>query len=200
LFYWVFYLSQSLSTTNPELSQNRRLTFMLETLQELKHTKKKKQQQVTDVELVLRLRKVIARLKLKKGKSGESSLNMSLRDILDVQTKGRWWLTGASWVGREAPKDGEERTTGGTPAIELGGGEASHDKEKDDLLKLANRQRMSTQTRKVCLLLPKQILYSFFSVSFPPFLLSPTSHFQFCPWWLSHPLFFFYGCGNQTPL
>src|SRR5688500_13908702 len=35
----------------------------------------------------------------KKGKSSETPLRISWNDLLNVSSKGRWWLVGSSWSG-----------------------------------------------------------------------------------------------------
>jgi nucleolar MIF4G domain-containing protein 1 len=69
-----------------------------------KHKRRKHDQKYVDV--VVQLRKVLGHIKAsltksntRSGASSDSSLRITLRDILDAPVKGRWWKVGASWSG-----------------------------------------------------------------------------------------------------
>ena len=59
-------------------------------------------------------------------------------ELRDADTKGRWWLTGAAWVGRQA---GAADAPAAASSSADGAGEGA-------LLKLAGAQRMNTEVRR----------------------------------------------------
>ncbi|ORY81313.1 armadillo-type protein, partial [Protomyces lactucae-debilis] len=78
-----------------------RTQFMIDTLINLKNNKVP-QDGATIKDLRTRLRKFIGNLDSKTGSAPEA-LRVSLDDIRHVDTRGKWWLVGASWAG-ETPK------------------------------------------------------------------------------------------------
>ena len=93
-----------------------------------------------------KLRKSLGQIKasLASSKSGsvrssDSSLRIKLQDILEVETKGRWWKVGASWVGNQHSKStisGNDKVAADTDAVD------------ERLLKLAAKYRMNTDVRR----------------------------------------------------
>ena len=73
--------------------------------------------------------------------SGPSMIRVGLQDIRDTDKKGRWWLTGAAWVGNIGHHD--ERTTSAA-----GKGDSQSTAHEDKLMKLARAQRMNTDIRR----------------------------------------------------
>jgi nucleolar MIF4G domain-containing protein 1 len=146
---------QSLSST----MNTSRAQYMVDTLMELKKTKRRKQDQPL-AEQTLKLRKVLGHIKsfsTSKGRtnitSSDSSLRITLQDILDVDTKGRWWKVGASWAGGTNPS---QLLHGGSDAI-LKANKVVDSKMKilegaskknDLLLQLAAKYRMNTDARR----------------------------------------------------
>jgi len=78
-----------------------RCKYMIESISDLKNNKRKRSgADGTSTELLFaKLKKFISNL----GRSGMRSepLGVGLQDIRDVPTKGRWWVVGAAWAGRE---------------------------------------------------------------------------------------------------
>ncbi|EFA76048.1 hypothetical protein PPL_10627 [Heterostelium album PN500] len=80
-----------------------KLSFMMETITNLKNNKVKNTKLI---ETVATLKKAIRSL-LKSTETSMSSntLRISLKDLSSIDSAGRWWLVGSSWAGR-VDKDG----------------------------------------------------------------------------------------------
>ena len=83
-------------------------------------------------------------LSAKKSSKGENSLRVSLEELIDADSKGKWWIVGSAWEGRQA---------GAAPSLPKESGvSTSTDHLNDATLKkieqLAVKQRMNTQLRK----------------------------------------------------
>jgi nucleolar MIF4G domain-containing protein 1 len=127
---------------------------MVSAIMNLKNSKKKREDTVL-AEKISKFRKILGRVKASAAKSGiskstsEASLRISLDDIMQADTKGRWWKVGASWVGNqyrfsENSKQENERPdsdvlTPSTSIIEDG---------DEELLKLASKFRMNTDRKR----------------------------------------------------
>lgn len=141
------HLEKSSSVSNNKTASSRS-EYMVSALQDLKNNKRRKQDQAL-VDKTTKLRKSLGHIKsnLATSKNGpvrasDSSLRISLQDILDVDTKGRWWKVGASWVGKQHSNDnktnkGEDSTRG-----------TDDDPVDEKLLKLAAKYRMNTDVRR----------------------------------------------------
>eukprot|EP00970_Alexandrium_tamarense_P000630 scaffold69_cov198-Alexandrium_tamarense.AAC.70 len=146
-----------------------RVQYMVSTITELKNNKPRKQ------DVVIRdktngFKKCIGRLKsshisssssLTGSKSNSSCLRITLRDVLDAETKGRWWMVGASWAGNQhrhqlwdedynaANKDAEGDGVGRFSKMSGSrSSPATKESEEDKLLALASSQRMNTDSRR----------------------------------------------------
>lgn len=120
-----------------------RYKFMLETLANIKNNKIKQQQaNAGDKEMVLKMKKFLSGLAKKRSVHSTEALRVSLDDIHNIDTKGKWWLIGSSWkdnlVGTESKYASKE---------------VAEDLKKDAsmqqvLLKLARKQGMNTDIRR----------------------------------------------------
>jgi nucleolar MIF4G domain-containing protein 1 len=99
---------------------NVRATFMLANLSDLKNNRKKIETSDLD-----RLKKLVMSIS-KNNLLFNEPLQVSLDDILSIETRGRWWVVGASYKQAEVPKMDE----------------------KTDLHQLAVKQKMNTDVRK----------------------------------------------------
>jgi nucleolar MIF4G domain-containing protein 1 len=135
-----------------------RVEYMVSAMMDLKNNIRRKQD-VTYSEKTAKLRKLLGRIKSSAAasasgvRSSDSTLRITLSDILNAETKGRWWKIGASWVGNQfrhqatddhddgVDDDKEERTETVVRVKSLA--------EADEkLLKLASEYRMNTDTRR----------------------------------------------------
>ncbi|KAF7720685.1 suppressor of glycerol defect [Apophysomyces ossiformis] len=119
--------------------------FMLETLADVKNNKIKSGSALNkqgDKELVLKMKKYLNGLGKKRAVRSTEALRVSLDDIHQIETKGKWWLVGASWkdnlVGTES---------------KYASSKVPEDLKKDQsmqeaLLKLARKQGMNTDIRR----------------------------------------------------
>ena len=132
-------------------ADSSRINFMLDTVMSLKNNKTGKQQAVIR-DKTNQLKKVVGRIKtaapaLLKGKKSGSCLRVSLQDILDAETKGRWWMVGASWTGKQhnSQQDESHGTDSDGDDQDVDGDERE---EEDKLIALASSQRMNTDNRR----------------------------------------------------
>ncbi|CUS08143.1 unnamed protein product [Tuber aestivum] len=126
-----------------------RTRFMIETLTNLKNNRSKSAaaNSVVVAEATIRMKKLLGALNNRQIRASEP-LRVSLADIRNTDTKGKWWLVGASWVGNQ-----ESTSTASGPP-----GKAPKKCKKDpedldfysntDLLQLAREQRMNTDIRQ----------------------------------------------------
>jgi nucleolar MIF4G domain-containing protein 1 len=106
--------------TTSELSP--RAKFMVESITDLKNNKKRSG---GDAELQSsRLSKFLVGFYKSRGSryAESNALTVSLSDIRNVKTNGRWWVVGAAWTGREATatKDVDDKDSLDTLAREHG--------------------------------------------------------------------------------
>ncbi|KAL1865247.1 hypothetical protein VTK73DRAFT_5430 [Phialemonium thermophilum] len=137
-----------------------RTKFMIETINDLKNNKVKAgaSSSVVLSEHMGRMKKTLGSLNLRKLKSTEP-LGMGLRDILDSNRKGKWWLVGASWAGRS---DADQNSPSNIKRHGVAGrveGDSDSDGDSDvpliggedgmpDLAELAREQMMNTDVRR----------------------------------------------------
>jgi nucleolar MIF4G domain-containing protein 1 len=138
---------QTKHQSNSDKSTSSRVEFMISAMGDLKNNKRRKQDSVFS-DRSAKLRKLLGRIKSDASRSSDSScLRIRLRDILDAETKGRWWKVGASWVGNQfkhQSEDGDEDDAEGNKASKSPG----RDEDEEELLKLAAKYRMNTDSRR----------------------------------------------------
>ncbi|XP_019538977.3 nucleolar MIF4G domain-containing protein 1 homolog [Aedes albopictus] len=119
-----------------ELKNDSRVKFMLDTLLAVKNNNMNKIPQY-DPTLVEHFRKILKGM-ITSGKY-VSTLNIGLDDLLNVDERGKWWLVGSAWHGKNDGKDTEagKSSTGGS----AGG-------FSQQLLELARKQRMNTDDKR----------------------------------------------------
>ncbi|ORX58919.1 ARM repeat-containing protein, partial [Hesseltinella vesiculosa] len=123
--------------------------FMLETLTNIKNNKIKSSEvsaRQADKDMVVKMKKFLTGLTKKRATRSAEPLRVSLEDIHEIETKGKWWLVGASWranlVGTESEHAKKKQDT-----------KVASDLKKDQsmqqtLLKLARKQGMNTDVRR----------------------------------------------------
>lgn len=145
-------LVQKKKSENSETASSSRAEYMISAIMDLKNNRRKKQDNVFS-EKAGKFRKLLGQIKSAAAKSGvsrassEASLRISLDDILNAETKGRWWRVGASWVGNQyqfsEESDKEDRKASTVPTTK------TPDNQEDSLLlKLANKLRMNTDRKR----------------------------------------------------
>jgi nucleolar MIF4G domain-containing protein 1 len=128
-----------------------RADFLVQCVMDLKNNKRRKQDEKFN-EKTAKLRKALGSIKSSlvfqsKGSLSDSALRVSLQDILDVETKGRWWKVGASWTGNQNMS--ADRSGAVDSSVSRNAGPSSKIDEHDEtLLKLAAKHRMNTDARR----------------------------------------------------
>jgi nucleolar MIF4G domain-containing protein 1 len=80
--------------------------------------------------------------------ASDASLRITLHDILNAETKGRWWKVGASWVGNQYRLSED---TNGSKEDDTSNTKGSAEKNSDqdeELLTLASKFRMNTDRKR----------------------------------------------------
>jgi len=128
-------------------NSNSRIKFMMEALTDLKNNKSKKGKNDSEEELK-KLRRWLGGIKTSLGTkgTGDNVLRVSLDDLLNAESRGRWWKAGASWAGVQ----NEESSTDKKGTKDKVEDQFSHlqDEEQKKLLSIAARLKFNTSTRK----------------------------------------------------
>lgn len=151
------------STTN---SPSGRRQYLLSAIADIKNNKKNNKYQQQHTEKLVRYRKFLGRMKVSSGITNSSSsststtcLRVTLKDILDIPTAGRWWRVGNAWKGNSY-LGGDSSETEGVPSNDISSAGSSHDNlkktedhrdihvEDDVLLQLAAKYGMNTDLRR----------------------------------------------------
>lgn len=122
-----------------------RTKFMIETLTDLKNNKSKTELASAGVasEHIARMRKVLGTLNSRNIRASEP-LRFGLSDVKNADTRGKWWLMGASGMEQERidePFSANSRSNL-TGTVDLSDGEEA------DLLQLARQNQMNTAVRR----------------------------------------------------
>lgn len=129
------------TSTTKDSHFDGRLQFMINCISDLKNNKSRRTQN-THTEAVVAMRKWLGRVKSSKiDKGSDGCLTMSLQDLLQADTVGRWWRAGASWIGREQSNQQQEKQRKSLPNSSL-------NEEEEVLLKLANKFHMNTSVKR----------------------------------------------------
>ncbi|KAL3911225.1 MAG: hypothetical protein SGARI_001745 [Bacillariaceae sp.] len=144
-------LVQKKQANDSKLASSSRAEYMISAIMDLKNNRRKKQDTVFS-EKAAKLRKTLGQIKSSAARSGvsktssEATLRISLEDILNAETKGRWWKVGASWVGNQyrfsEGSDDQGNDDNAASESAAGDGEDAH------LLKLADKLRMNTDRKR----------------------------------------------------
>ena len=129
-----------------------RTRFMVETINDLKNKKKKARGLDSGVvsEAVQRMKKRLGELKSQNRRlDGLAPMGMSLDDVEGAETRGKWWLVGASVPAREGQYSKTKEASDHNPASE--GNDGASDSEDmsiifPDLNKKARGQSFNTET------------------------------------------------------
>ncbi|CEP19856.1 hypothetical protein [Parasitella parasitica] len=119
--------------------------FMLETIANVKNNKIKHGQTASgqsEKEMVSKMKKFLNGLSKKRTVRSTEPLRVSLDDIRQVETKGKWWLVGASW------KDNLVGTSSKYSTVKMPEDLKKDQSLQETLLKLARKQGMNTDVRR----------------------------------------------------
>ncbi|KAI8394084.1 uncharacterized protein BYT42DRAFT_508027 [Radiomyces spectabilis] len=126
-------------------SISMRHKFMLETLTNIKNNKIKNGVTASgqgDKELVQKMKKYLNGLGKKRTIRTSEPLRVSLDDIHQIETKGKWWLVGASW------KDNLVGTESKYASSKMANDLRKDQSLQETLLKIARKQGMNTDIRR----------------------------------------------------
>lgn len=117
---------------------NTRTKFLIERITDLKNNRQKKNGSQIALETTQRMKKFLGGVS---GRGGEP-LRVTLDDIRNIETKGKWWLVGAAW-----------RNQGGSnkPAsadVDVEAMQDILDTAEPNWMELAKQQRMNTDIRR----------------------------------------------------
>ncbi|ONH69427.1 Suppressor of glycerol defect protein 1 [Cyberlindnera fabianii] len=118
---------------------NTRTRFLIETITNLRNNKSKNMNEQTQ-QLVIRMKKVLATVNNRMNEP----LQVSLDDIHNIDTKGKWWLVGSAWKGNQASE------ASGVNDVEMNTEEMNDilDSAEPNWMELARSQRMNTDIRR----------------------------------------------------
>ena len=125
-------------------SNNSRILFFLAAIADLKNNRKNNPQHA---EKLARYRKFLGRVKSSSAISNNSTcLRITLQDIRDIPTAGRWWRVGNAWKGNSfLEHTRKEEGVDDTSAINES---EKGSKDGDPLLQLAAKLGMNTDLRR----------------------------------------------------
>jgi nucleolar MIF4G domain-containing protein 1 len=126
-----------------------RTKFMIETLTNLKNNRLKSTTAtaVVTAEHTVRMKKLLGSLSTRSLRAREP-LRASLDDIQNVETKGKWWLVGASWAGTSTSETKPTQIGEEQPAVPAYVSDSDDDAGIPDLQALARQHRMNTDIRR----------------------------------------------------
>jgi nucleolar MIF4G domain-containing protein 1 len=122
-----------------------RTKFMIETINDLKNNKMKTGVVGSTIasEHTIRMKRILGSLNTRSIKASEP-LRIGLKDIMESDKKGKWWLVGASWSGNSAVETNEftAEESKGIRVLPV------EDAGTSNLVQLAKEQRMNTDIRR----------------------------------------------------
>ena len=130
-----------------------RAVYFMEVVTDLKNSKSRRVQS-TYADYVKKYRKWLGGVKSSLGSKSEQCLRIGLVDVLEAETRGRWWKAGASWQGRgTAAVDGKGLVTISEMDKHMSSSSSSgvgtqFSNEDTSLLLLAKKLKMNTDTRR----------------------------------------------------
>ncbi|KAG0679904.1 suppressor of glycerol defect [Kluyveromyces marxianus] len=130
------------------LKQTSRLSFLLETLTDLKNNRLKPSVMAASHQSLKKT--IIGSLRISTSASSEPLL-ASLDDIKNVETKGKWWLIGASWKGNQETAFDEVKKTNTDNSIDTKLNIELEDNLLSEIIdwnEVARQQRMNTDVRR----------------------------------------------------
>lgn len=138
-----------------EANLSVRTKFMIDSINDLKNNKVKTGANASAVihDHTIRMKKLLGSLNARKLKATEP-LRIGLKDIEESDKRGKWWLVGASWAGRDEKAEGKQRKSMGAAdgdsdseaeSIALS---SDDDEALPDLAALAREQNMNTDVRR----------------------------------------------------
>ncbi|KAJ0115933.1 hypothetical protein J7T55_004103 [Diaporthe amygdali] len=144
-----------------EANLSVRTKFMIESINDLKNNRVKVGASASAVnqDHTTRMKKLLGSLNARKLKATEP-LRIGLRDMEESDKRGKWWLVGASWAGRDGAAGKQDKNDGAKGRAGASGEEEEEDDDSEsttldsdeemvpDLQALAREQNMNTDVRR----------------------------------------------------
>ncbi|KAJ2854312.1 suppressor of glycerol defect, partial [Coemansia erecta] len=129
-----------------------RCQFMVENLMSLKDNRMRNAMS-QNADNVAKLKRLLGNMDKRRSVGAVEPINIGLQDIREIETKGKWWLVGASWVGNQHTAGdgiGSSRSDASkVTASDMQGTRANEgNQEMERLLQLARSQHMNTDVRR----------------------------------------------------
>ena len=122
-----------------------RVRVMADLVTDIRNNRKRQTTQQLE-ERGVPLRKWLSRLASSSGASPERRLRVRWHDIMDIPSKGRWWLVGSSWAGHGDA--GGSRAVRPDAAPHQASAAAVQDPQEALLLKVARKMHMNTDVKR----------------------------------------------------
>ncbi|XP_052760287.1 nucleolar MIF4G domain-containing protein 1-like [Mya arenaria] len=121
-----------------KLADQSRVRFMLEVIMAIRNNNMRKIPNY-DPDHLDHLRKLI-KTYIRGGHFGDNQLHVSVNDLLNAEQKGKWWLVGSSWDGKDSKhaENGDSKSSSSLGNMEV----------SNKLQQLARKQRMNTELRR----------------------------------------------------
>ncbi|KAG5420973.1 SGD1 [Candida metapsilosis] len=129
-------LNEKYAKLSPELKTSR-IQFLIDTISTLKNNKMKVLNEGNH-QLSIRLKKFLSSINNNKG---GDPIQVSLDDIHNVESRGKWWLVGSAWKGNDAI----DKPSADSNEFEIND---VLDAAEPNWLELAKAQRMNTDIRR----------------------------------------------------
>ncbi|XP_052808229.1 nucleolar MIF4G domain-containing protein 1-like [Mya arenaria] len=121
-----------------KLADQSRVRFMLDVIMAIRNNNMRKIPNY-DPDHLDHLRKLI-KTYIRGGHFGDNQLHVSVNDLLNAEQKGKWWLVGSSWDGKDSKhaENGDSKSSSSLGNMEV----------SNKLQQLARKQRMNTELRR----------------------------------------------------
>ncbi|XP_064648395.1 nucleolar MIF4G domain-containing protein 1-like isoform X2 [Lineus longissimus] len=131
-----------------QFKDKSRVKFMLEVLLAIRNNNVRKIPNY-DPSHLEHLKKLLRGYIKGSGSTTDSELRISLHDLVNAENKGRWWVVGSAWTGRETDR---RETVSSQTSIEL------PENISMEIMDLAKKQRMNTDVRRTifCVLMTSE--------------------------------------------
>ncbi|KAJ2511054.1 suppressor of glycerol defect [Coemansia sp. RSA 1939] len=120
-----------------------RCQFMVENLISLKDNRMRSAMS-QNADNVAKLKRLLGNMDKRRSVGAVEPINIGLQDIREVETKGKWWLVGASWVGNQYTG----KSSGSKDSQTADKSNSATSSEMERLLQAARDQHMNTDIRR----------------------------------------------------
>lgn len=131
-----------------QVAQSGRARFMLEALIHLRQKGRHLARDTSSsAESLQRMAKYLSSMEKRRTVRTQAALQVGLQDLQDAESRGRWWLVGAAWTGREAAPS--QDTSAPAPAVASALPDDVIGTTQVDVSQLAKAQGMNTDARRM---------------------------------------------------